>query len=138
MSASSAPSFTSESEAKAVVDRFYAAFEKGDVAAVLALASEDVIITQSERLPWGGRFVGRAELARFAAVVRSHIASKVTIEHLVAAGPRVAAVGRTQGKVIATGLSFSVPLIHLFTVDAGRLTALEVLVDVPAMLAVLG
>ena len=56
---------------------------------------------------------------------------------MVGAHPRVVAMGRTQGTVLATGRPFDVPLVHLFTVDAGRLAALEVLVDVPAMLAAL-
>ncbi len=126
-----------ELDGKALVERFYEALARNDVLTVLALATDDVTVTQSERLPWGGRFVGPAELGRFAAGVRSHIASEVSIDHMVEAHPRIAAIGRTQGTVLATGRRFDVPLVHLFTVYAGRLAAIEVLVDVSAMLAAL-
>lgn len=119
------------------MERFYEALARNDVTTVLALATDDVTVTQSERLPWGGRFVGPAELGRFAAGVRSHVASEVSIDHMVAAYPRIAAIGRTQGTVLATGRPFSLSLVHLSTVDAGWLAAIEVLVDVPAMLAAL-
>lgn len=126
-----------ERDAKMLVERFYAALADDNVPAVLALATDDVTVTQSERLPWGGRFVGSVELGRFAAGVRAYITSEVRIDCMIAAGARVAAIGRTQGTVCATGRSFDIPLVHLFTVNAGRLAALEVLVDVPAMIAAL-
>lgn len=120
-----------------LVEAFYAALNSGDVAGVLRLASEDIVITQSDRLPWGGRFVGREGLARFAAGVRTVIASNVVVERVVAAGDRVAVSGWSAGAVVRTGRKFEAPLVHLFTVSEDKISALEVLVDVPAMRVVL-
>lgn len=116
-----------------LVEAFYEAMRRGDVAGVLALADERVTVSQSDRLPWGGRFEGREEFARFAAGVRAHVTSEVIVERTIAAGDRVAVTGWSRGTVVRTGHAFEVPLVHLFTVVQGRLAALEVLVDVPAM-----
>lgn len=124
---------TVEAIGLSLVEAFYDAMRRGDVAGVLDLTVENVIVVQSERLPWGGRFQGRDGLARFAAGVRAHVVSEVIVERAVAAGDRIAVTGWTRGSVVRTGHAFQVPLVHLFTVADGKLQALEVLVDVPAM-----
>ena len=116
-----------------LVTAFYDAMRRGDIGAVLELADTAIEVRQSERAPWGGRFSGREGLATFGARVRAHLRSEVVIDHYIAAGGRVAAVGRTRGAALATGSRFDAPLVHIFDIADGAIQALEVIVDMPAM-----
>lgn len=120
-----------------IVTRFYAAMQAGDVGAILKIADEHIVVEQSDRLPWGGRYEGRQAFARFGATVRQHLTSQVTIDRYVAAGSRVGAVGSTRGETVRLKRAFNIPLVHLFNLEDGRICRLEIMVDVPMMLAAL-
>lgn len=120
-------------DALQAVNRFYRALAEGDAASATALAAPSIVVTQTDELPWGGRFEGLAAFARFGESVRRHIASTVSIERMFAAGDQVVVTGQTTGTALATGTAFDLPLVHLFTFAGGRIVALHVAIDTPAM-----
>ncbi|MGY1671913.1 nuclear transport factor 2 family protein [Geodermatophilus sp. SYSU D00710] len=121
-----------------VVAEAYAAFARRDLARIAALFAADGVITQSPALPWGGTHSGPEGLATFLGTLTAHLDSAPVTERLFADGAgRVVQVGRTRGTVRATGATFDVPEVHVWTVADGRVRRFEAYLDTPAMLAAL-
>lgn len=117
-----------------IVAHVYSAFARRDVSRIFESFSESVEILQSPELPWGGFYRGHDEAKEFFAALTKWISSAVTIEQTINAGDRVVIVGRTRGKVNATGNSFDVPFAHVWTVRGGLVIRAEFYIDHPTML----
>ena len=68
----------------AVVRSAYAALAARDGAAMAAVTGADIVVEQSDAVPWGGRCVGAAGSAAFNAAVAAHLDSTVEIHDLYA------------------------------------------------------
>lgn len=79
-----------------VVSSLYAAFARRDVQAVLALLRPDLVVTQTDLLPWGDTYHGPAGPRGFFGRLLGRVDSQVTVEEFVEAGDRVVAIGRTR------------------------------------------
>ena len=123
-------------DAVETVRRLYNSFAEGDLAAVLAACSPDVVIAQDDALPWGGEHLGHQGVATFAAKLAENDSHVIT-EEIYAAGDRVVQYGRTQGTVRANGATYDIPECHIFTVLDGKITRAEFYIDSAAMLEVL-
>jgi uncharacterized protein len=121
----------------AIVEEIYQAFETGALDRVVALCDPDCVIVQADDLPWGGRHVGLDGLATFGALLGGTTHSVVTIGELFEAGDRVIQSGRTRGHVLATGVEFDIPEVHVWTIKNGKITAAAFYIDTPAMVAAL-
>ena len=88
------------------VHEIYDAYERRDLVTVFQLLAKDVEFLQSTELPWGGHYTGHDGVRQFLEALREHVDSRVELEHLIDAGDRVVAVGRTVGKARATKLEF--------------------------------
>jgi ketosteroid isomerase-like protein len=117
-----------------VVQAIYDAMAARDIPTLLDLVDPGCVITQDERLPWGGRFVGHDGLAAFAAALTGNIASAVTTEAMFEADGDVIQCGRTRGTVVATGNAFDIPEVHRWTVRDGKAVAAHFSIDTPGML----
>ena len=122
----------------AVVKRVYQALAERDVAALFELYSPDCVITQDERLPWGGRFEGHDGFVEFGTTLTDTIDSAVTIDAIFEAEGTVFEFGRTRGTVRATGKAFDIPEVHQWKVHEGRVVEAHFAIDTPAMLKALG
>ncbi|MGI9028474.1 MAG: nuclear transport factor 2 family protein [Ilumatobacteraceae bacterium] len=120
-----------------VVEEVYAAMAAGHIARLFELVDGECVITQDDRLPWGGRHVGHEGLATFGLRLREAIHSEVTTDALFAADGDVIQVGRTTGTVIRSGAAFDIAEVHRWTVRDGRVVAAHFSIDTPAMLAAL-
>jgi ketosteroid isomerase-like protein len=121
-----------------VVEELYAAFATRDVERALACLADDVVMTQDDALPWGGRFEGHDGALTFFGTLVSTIDSAVTHLAMYQAGDTVVQYGRTAGTVRANGASFDVPECHVWRVRDGKIVAGEMLIDSEAMLDALG
>ena len=121
-----------------VVRRIYEGLAARDFVALFEMISADIVITQDERLPWGGRFEGHDGYAQFGARLLENIDSAVTIEAIFAADDDVIQCGRTKGTVRATGVAFDIAEVHRWTVRDGLAVAAHFAIDTDAMLAALG
>ena len=120
-----------------VVREVYAAMAARHITRLLELVDPACVITQDPSLPWGGRHVGHAGFAEFAAALTGTIDSAVTSEALFTANGEVIQYGRTRGSVIATGVTFDIPEVHRWTVRDGRAVTAHFAIDTPAMLKAL-
>ncbi len=120
-----------------VVEQIYEAMAARDVGAILALVSTEVVITQDERLPWGGRFEGHDGFATFGLALAGAISSAVETFAIYAADGEVIQMGRTRGTTVATGTAFDLPEVHRWTLRDGLAVRAHFAIDTPAMLAAL-
>ncbi len=120
-----------------VVEAVYAAMAAGDVTGLFELVDEACVITQDDRLPWGGRHVGHEGLATFAMRLRGAIDSAVTTAAIFTADGDVIQVGRTAGTTVEKGTPFDIAEVHRWTIRDGRAVAAHFSIDTPAMLAAL-
>ena len=122
----------------AIIQELYEAFATEGLDRVLELCDPECVVVQDEALPWGGRHQGIDGVATFGALLGGTIHSVVTDGELFEAGDRVIQYGRSRGTVLASGVTFDMPEVHVWTVRDGKVTAAEFYIDTPAMLRALG
>lgn len=120
-----------------MVEAIYAAMAARDFAALFELLDPAVVITQDERLPWGGRFEGHDGFAAFGMALTGAITSAVTTEAVFEADGDVIQMGRTKGTTVTTGTPFDIAEVHRWRIVDGRAVAGHFSIDTPAMLAAL-
>jgi uncharacterized protein len=120
-----------------VVERVYEAYAAQDLDGLLALSDPACVITQDPALPWGGRYVGHEGVTAFAFALGVTVDAALSVESLFEADGQVIECGRSRGTVRATGQTFDVPEIHLWTVKDGKVTAAHFALDTPTMLSAL-
>ena len=121
-----------------VVEAIYAAMATRDFERLFALIDETCVVTQDERLPWGGRHVGHEGFATFGLTLSGAIDSAVTTEAIFGADGDVIQCGRTRGTVRASGAAFDIAEVHRWTIRDGRAVAAHFSIDTEAMLEALG
>ena len=62
-----------------VVEQIYEAMAAVDLERLVSLIDPSVVVTQDDRLPWGGRFEGHDGFGAFAIALRGAIDSKVEV-----------------------------------------------------------
>ena len=120
-----------------VVREIYGAMAGRDYDRLFELVDESVVITQDERLPWGGRFEGHDGLVLFAAALTGAIESNVDIDSIFAADDEVIEMGHTKGTVVGTDRTFDIPEVHRWQLRDGKAVRAHFAIDTEAMLAVL-
>jgi uncharacterized protein len=120
-----------------VVERVYQAYAAQDLDVLLALSDPACVITQDPALPWGGRYEGHEGVTAFAFALGVTVDAALCVESLFEADGQVIECGRSRGTVRATGQTFDVPEIHLWTVKDGKVTAAHFASDTSTMLSAL-
>ena len=120
-----------------VVQEIYAAMAAADIGRLAELIDESVVITQDERLPWGGRFEGHPGFVDFAGKLTGTIASAVTTDSIFSADGDVIQMGHTKGTVVVTGVEFDIAEVHRWTIVDGKAVRAHFSIDTPGMLEVL-
>jgi ketosteroid isomerase-like protein len=119
------------SDSVEVVRGAYEAFSRGDVAAVVALASDTVQWSCPGTLPQGGDYQGKAGVQQFFEGIGAAWESlQVDLEAVgeVAAG---LVVGIVHGSgLLRTGGSAEYGAAHAFTIQDGKITAFREYVDI--------
>lgn len=106
-----------------VVRSLYAAFLRGDGAAVLALLDDAVVwrCHAPANVPYAGAFEGRDGVARFLAAVGASLAFEAfEAREILAAGERVVVLGNDRARAVATGRGFDAGWVHTWRVRDGR------------------
>lgn len=115
----------------------YDAFTRRNQDVIARLVAPDIVIEQSDQLPWGGRYEGIDGLGRFYTVLMSHVTSAIVFECFLDAGDHVVAIGRTQGTTVANAQPFDIPIAHLWKIANNRIVQFRPYIDNPTMLAAL-
>ena len=112
----------------ALVRRHYDAFNRDDVAGIIATLDPDVEIIGSDERAGGARerFRGHTQATTFFAEIKELVADNdVWVLSLDALPGRVEASVRLRGTLRATERSGSLPAIHFFSIANGLITRIE-------------
>lgn len=117
----------------AVIRGIYAAFATGDLPAVLAAMSPDIVWHEAENFPYSDRnpYVGPQAVAEgvFARCVGEWDGFGVHMTDLIDGGGRVVALGRYAGVNKATGTAMNPQVVHVWTLVDGRAVAFQQYID---------
>ena len=120
-----------------VVTKIYEAMAARDYDSLFQLIDESAVLTQDDRLPWGGRYEGHQGVAEFAAALTGSIESNVDIDAIYEADGEVIQMGHTKGTVVGTGTPFDIPEVHRWKIKDGKAVSAHFAIDTPGMLAAL-
>ncbi len=126
----------------AVIKSLYDAFAKGDVAAVLAGMSPDIVWRQAENSPYADRNPYRGPDAIVAGVF-ARLAGEwdgfsVAMNDLIDGGDRVVALGRYGGAFKGVGRPMNLQAVHVWTLKDGKVVAFQQYVDTLGMTRAMG
>ena len=105
------------------VKEMYAAFGRGDAAAILAAMAEDVSweFEAPAELSWAGIRRGPKEAAGFfEGIAAEHGDPRLEMTEFIASGDEVAAFGRYAATVRSTGVRVDTPVAHYFKFREGK------------------
>lgn len=122
----------SEKDNLRIVQESYAAFGRGDLAAVLAGLADDVEWQhpEVENVPWAVACRGKDAVAGFfAAIAKSADIEKFEPLHFIAQGDRVIVLGRETVRVKSTKRTYSTEWAHAFTIRDGKVQAFREYTD---------
>jgi hypothetical protein len=120
-----------------LVKRIYDAFATGDVPAVVAAMSPDIVWNEAENFPYadGNPYVGAEAILGgvFARIGGEWDGFAVVSEQFLDAGDTVVMTGRYVGSHKATGQSMNPQVAHIWTVADGKVVRFQQLVDTLAV-----
>jgi ketosteroid isomerase-like protein len=117
---------------KEIVESVYASFAKGDVPAVLALMDPEIEWTEAEEFPLhDGTLVGPQAVVEGVFMRLGEIGDEFTVlpERFVADGDTVVTIGTYTWEHKTTGDPAEVKMVHVWTLDDGKLTSFDQHVD---------
>ena len=119
---------------RAIIDGLYAAFARGDVPAVLGAMTPDVVWNEAEHnlpLADGNPYVGPQAVLEgvFMRLGQEFDGFTVVPERLVADGDCVVMRGRYSATAKATGSPVNVQVVHVWTLNDGKVTGFQQHVD---------
>ena len=107
------------------VHAIYEAFGRCDIPFILSQLDNDVVweLEAPDVLGFAGIRRGPAEVVGFfEGIAKEHASPKLTISDVFAGGDKVAAFGRYDVTMKATGKPVSTPLAHFWTFHNGKVT----------------
>ena len=111
----------------------YAAFAEGDVAAVLATFSPDIVWNEAENFPYADKnpYLGPDAVVTgvFARLAREWDFWNLEIEHLLDAENNVVALGRYGARNSATGKDLDAQFAHIWWLEGGKVTRFQQYMD---------
>jgi uncharacterized protein len=123
------------------VRELYAAFQQGDVAAIVARVADDVDWRNdhvaSRECPWNGNFSGKANLPGFFKAVGEHLDISVfDVQKIAASGAVVAVYLRIESTLKKNGRGVKNDSVHFWTFnDRGQIAQYRHFNDTAAELA---
>jgi ketosteroid isomerase-like protein len=109
------------SDNKAIIQRLYEAFDRGDIAEVVSALAPDASWTEAEGFPYGGTYIGADDILTsvFMRLATEWDGWTAVANELIAEGDTVIAIGEYSGTYRATGKSFKAPLVHVWKMKDG-------------------
>jgi uncharacterized protein len=140
------PSHIDEAETRMnnleIVQSLYAAFDAGDIEAVVALLADDVVWNEAENNKLADRnpYVGPQAVVEgvFARLMEDFEGFAVEEGRFVCDGDMVVMLGRYSATARATGVRMNPQIVHVWTVRGGRIAAYQQHVDTLALARALG
>ena len=120
-----------------IVNSIYAAFQQGDIPAILSYLAEDVVWESAgpEKIAHAGVRKGRQNVPGFfEGLVKDHTEPELVITDVAAQGDSVAMFGHYTATMRTTGVRLTVPIGHLWKLRDGKVVRYLGLFDSGAVL----
>ena len=128
-----------EQENVQVVQRLYAAFQRGDFAAFLNTLADEVewfVPGPQPILPWAGLHKGREQVAQFfTEYAQTAEIQQFEPREFIAQGERVVVLGYRRDRVKTTDRSFEGEWAQVFSLRAGKIVNFRGYIDTAAIVA---
>ena len=120
----------------AVIQNVYAAFNRGDLQTVLANVGSNAewVNYGPSSVPYFGNFTGRIT-DFFQAIGQSTSSGNVAVDRYIEAGDNVITEARWTATVKDTGARIDSPVVHVFTLRAGKISSWRGYSDTAAVAA---
>ncbi len=129
----------SEQQNLQLVQEFYAAFKRGDIAGALDTLADDVsffIPGPKDLIPFVGQRQGRNQVAQFfAKLAEMQDAEQFELREFIAQGDKAVALGHYRWRIESTRRSYSSDFVHAFTIRDGRVSKFQEYLDTDAWAA---
>ena len=105
-----------------VIEKLYAGFAAGDVAAVLGSFGPEVSWTEAAGFPYAGTYVGPDAILQnvFMRLATEWEGFTAVPSRFVCEGDTVVAIGEYSGTYLATGKAMKTPMVHVWTLKDGK------------------
>jgi len=107
-----------------VIRGIYGAFSRGDIGAVMAAMTPDIVWNEAEGFPYADRnpYVGPEAIVQgaFVRIGADWDGFAVAVDEILDAGDRIVALGRYKGTSRRTGKAINAQLVHVWTVASGK------------------
>ena len=117
----------------ALIRNLYEAFAKGDVPAVLAAMSPDIVWNEAENYPYadGNPYRGPEPILAgvFARIGSEWDGFAAVPEEYIDGGDTIVVLGRYRGTYRASGRSMDAQMVHVWRLADGRITRFDQRVD---------
>jgi ketosteroid isomerase-like protein len=113
----------------------YAAFARRDLDAIHSVLAPDVVIEQSESVPWGGRYVGHDGFVSFVNALLRRVEPDPEPRDLFDAGDHIVHIGRSRGRILANGDHYDLAAVHVWALRHGQITSLRVYLETAILTA---
>ena len=123
---------------KSLVNQAYSNFQSGNMPALLALMSDDVVWTlpEMEGVPFAGKRSGKDAVGEFFSLVAaSQEAVSFNPRELIADGEKVVALGSYEWKVLANGRDFKGDFAHAWWIRDGKVASFNEYTDTAVCIA---
>ena len=114
-----------------IIKTLYQAFEKGEIDTILDILAPNVEWHESEKLPYGGTFIGRD--AVFAGVFEKIGAQwdnfQAHVEEFIDGGDKIVTLGFDRGTYKDTGKSMEAPTASIWTLKEGKVVKFVQYID---------
>jgi ketosteroid isomerase-like protein len=119
--------------------RIYGALSRWDVEELLRDVAHDIEWTSPDTLPWGGTRHGHDGVRAFASIFQDHVEGTwADPDDFLDAGDRMVVLGRLRGRARASGQSFEVGFVHVWTLTDGMASRCRGYFDSAPIMAALG
>jgi uncharacterized protein len=116
-----------------LVQDCYAAFQRGDIQTVLNGLDNNIdwhIQGPQDIVPFIGHFHGKEQVSKFfAGLALNQQMEQFEVNHYIAQGDRVVALGHYRWKVKGTGRKYESDFAHVFTMRNGKEVAFQEYTD---------
>ena len=115
---------------KQTVETIYAAFQRGDIPAILSHLSANVFWRQPASVPWGGDYHGPAEVGAFFAKLNDTVeTTDFYVEENIEAGDQVITYGYYGARNRSTGKDSRVRFVFRWQFQNGTISRYEAVLD---------
>jgi ketosteroid isomerase-like protein len=123
----------SEQDNVQVVQKYFQLLLDGDAASLMPLLAQDVVLVSpgpKELVPWAGEYHGpQGVIQYYTALVQGVELTGAELQGLIVQGDRVAVVGRHHGRIRATGKSYDLSWVAIWTFREGKIASMHLYHD---------